>query len=300
MKISVIGMGKVGAATAFSLVIRAIPHELVLVARTKEKALGDALDLQHAAAMVRSMEVIAGDAADTKGSDIVILALSVPQGPITDRLELAEPNGRLLREVVPELASLSPKAVFLVLTNPVDVCTYVTLRASGLPSGQVMGSGTLIDTARLRSLIAREAGISAEDIRAYVLGEHGDSQFPAMSVASVGGLRLDRGGKAMDSLVDEARHGGQLVTKRKGYTNYAVALSATLICEAIAEDARTILPVSTLIDGFQGVKDVCLSLPCVVGSGGILKVLSVDLDAEEREQFRKSAALVKEALERVG
>lgn len=300
MKISVIGMGKVGAATAFSLVIRAIPHELVLVARTKEKALGDALDLQHAAAMVRSMEVIAGDAADTAGSDIVILALSVPQGPITDRLELAEPNGRLLREVVPELASLSPKAVFLVLTNPVDVCTYVTLRASGLPSGQVMGSGTLIDTARLRSLIAREAGISAEDIRAYVLGEHGDSQFPAMSVASVGGLRLDRGGKAMDSLVDEARHGGQRVTKEKGHTNYAVTLSATLICEAIAQDARTVLPVSTLIDGFQGVRDVCLSLPCVVGSGGILRVLSVDLDAEECEQFRRSASIVQEALKRVG
>jgi L-lactate dehydrogenase len=298
MKISVIGMGKVGAATAFSLVIRAIPHELVLVARTKEKALGDALDLQHAAAMVRSMEVIAGDAADTAGSDIVILSLSVPQGPITDRLELAEPNGRLLREVVPELASLSPKAVFLVLTNPVDVCTYVTLRASGLPSGQVMGSGTLIDTARLRSLVARETGISARDIRAYVLGEHGESQFPAMSVASVGGLRLD--GMAMDSLVDEARHGGQRVTKQKGYTNYAVALSATLICEAIAEDARTILPVSTLIDGFQGVKDVCLSLPCVVGSGGILRVLSVDLDAGECEQFRRSASIVREALERVG
>jgi L-lactate dehydrogenase len=300
MKISVIGMGKVGAAAAFSLVIRAIPHELVLVARTKEKALGDALDLQHAAAMVRSMDVIAGDAADTAGSDIVILSLSVPQGPITDRLELAEPNGRLLREVVPELASLSPKAVFLVLTNPVDVCTYVTLRASGLPSGQVMGSGTLIDTARLRSLVARETGISARDIRAYVLGEHGDSQFPAMSVASVGGLRLDRGGKAMDSLVDEARHGGQRVTKQKGYTNYAVALSATLICEAIAEDARTILPVSTLIDGFQGVRDVCLSLPCVVGSGGIQRVLSVDLDAEECEQFRRSASIVREALERVG
>lgn len=244
--------------------------------------------------------MIAGDAADTAGSDIVILALSVPQGPITDRLELAEPNGRLLREVVPELASLSPKAVFLVLTNPVDVCTYVTLRASGLPSGQVMGSGTLIDTARLRSLVARETGISARDIRAYVLGEHGESQFPAMLVASVGGLRLDRGGKAMDSLVDEARHGGQRVTKQKGYTNYAVALSATLICEAIAEDARTVLPVSTLIDGFQGVKDVCLSLPCVVGSGGILRVLSVDLDAEECEQFRKSASTVREALERVG
>lgn len=300
MKISVVGMGKVGTATAFSLVSRAVPHELVLVGRSKDKALGDALDLQHAAAMVRSMEVISGDAADTAGSDIIILSVSVPQKIVADRMELAEPNARLLREVVPPLAEGSPNAVFVVLSNPVDVCTYVTLKASGLPAGQVLGSGTLIDTARLRSLLSRETGINARDIRAYVLGEHGESQFPALSVASAGGLRLNRQSMPMDPLVDEAREGGQRVSKEKGFTNFAVAQAATLICEAIAEDSRTVLPVSTLIEGFQGVRDVCLSLPCVVGSGGIQRVLSVDLDAREAEQFRRSSEVVRRVLDRVG
>ena len=301
MKISVVGLGKVGTAVAFSLVIRAVPHELVLVGRTRQKSLGDALDLQHASAFVRSMRVVAGEVEDTRGSDIVVIAASVPQvGVVTDRLEQAKPNARLLRELIPPLAALSPRGVFLVLTNPVDICTHVALRASGLAPGQVMGSGTLIDTARLRSLLARDTAINALDIRAYVLGEHGDSQFPALSVASVGGLRLDRGDAALDAAVDEARAGGYQVAREKGFTNYAVALSATLICEAITEDARTVLPVSTLIDGFQGVNDVCLSLPCVVGRGGIHRVLSVDLNDREAEQFRRSAAVVRGVLDRIG
>ena len=299
MKISVVGMGRVGTATAFALVTRAVAHELVLVGRTKEKTLGDAHDLLHAAALVRPMRVIAGDAADTAGSDIMILAVSQATGNLADRLEHAETNARLLREVVPPLAEASPKAVFVVLTNPVDVCTYVTLRASGLPWRQVLGSGTLIDTARLRALLSREAGINALDIRAYILGEHGESQFPALSVASVGGLRLHRKDEAMRAIVEEARSGGHQVARAKGFTNFAVALSATLICEAIATDARTVLPVSTLIDGFQGVRDVCLSLPCVVGRGGVSRVLSVDLDDEEAAAFRRCASVVREVLDRV-
>lgn len=301
MKISVVGMGRVGTAVAFALVVRAIPHELVLVGRTRAKSLGDALDLEHAAALVRPIKVVAGEVGDTAGSDIIILTASAPiEGPVTDRLAQAGPNARLFREMVPPLAALSPRAVLIVLTNPVDVCTYVALRASGLPPGQVLGSGTLIDTARLRSLLSRETGINGLDIRAYVLGEHGDSQFPALSVASVGGLRLDRRDAAMDQLVEEARAGGYRVAREKGYTNYAVALSATLICEAITDDARTVLPVSTLIEGFQGVHDVCLSLPCVVGRGGIRRVLSVDLDAEEAGRFRRSAAVVRTVLDQVG
>jgi L-lactate dehydrogenase len=274
MKISVVGVGRVGTATAFSLVARAVPHELVLVGRTKDRTIGDAHDLQHAAAFVRPMRVVAGDVADTAGSDVVILAANAASGTFSDRTELAGPNARLLREIVPPLASASPRAVFVVLTNPVDVCTYVTLRSSGLPPGQVLGSGTLIDTARLRA-------------------------HPALSVASVGGLSLDRKDEAMRAIVEEARNDGHRVVRAKGYTNYAVALSATMICEAIGEDARTILPVSALIDGYKGVSDVCLSLPCVVGRGGVLRVLPVDLDDEEVDQFRRSASVVRGVLDRL-
>ena len=301
MKISVVGMGRVGAATAFSLVVRGVPHELVLVGRSRDRTLGDAGDLLHAAAFVRPMTGRGRRGRghpgqrhrDPVGERRLRRGHRRPDGP--GRLRMRDCSARSS----PPLVERSPRAVFVVLTNPVDVCTYVTLLASKLPPGQVLGSGTLIDTARLRSLLAREAAINAMDIRAYILGEHGETQFPALSVASVGGLRLDRKDEAMKAIVEETRSGGHEVARAKGYTNYAVALSATLICQAIDDDARTILPVSTLIDGYKGVRDVCLSLPCVVGRGGVLRVMSVDLDDEETAQFRRSARVVREALDRV-
>ena len=178
MKISVVGMGHVGGALAFALVLRAIPHELVIVGRSRDKVLGDANDLMHAAALVRPMRVRAGEVADTVRSDIIFLAASASKDSHGDRLAGAEVNARLFREIVPPLAEASPDAVFIVLSNPVDICTYVALQASGFPPGRVLGTGTLIDTARFRSLLSREIGINAIDIRAYILGEHGGDPVP--------------------------------------------------------------------------------------------------------------------------
>ncbi|WP_435016597.1 lactate/malate family dehydrogenase [Tundrisphaera sp. TA3] len=300
MKISVVGMGHVGGALAFALVLRAVPHELVVVGRTRDKVLGDANDLMHAAALVRPMRVRAGELADTAGSDIIFLAASAAKDAHGDRLDAAEVNARLFRELVPPLAQASPEAVIVVLSNPVDICTYVALKASGFPPGRVLGTGTLIDTARFRSLLSREIGINAIDIRAYILGEHGETQFPALSVASAGGMRLRTEDVDARALADKARGGGHQVAREKGYTNYAVALSATLIGQAIAEDARTVLPVSTLVDGFLGVKDVCLSLPCVIGRRGVDRILPVTLDADEVERFRASASVLRKVLDEIG
>lgn len=300
MKISVVGMGRVGGALAFALVVRAIPHELVVVGRSREKVLGDARDLLHAAALVRPMKVLAGEVADTADSDIILLAASASGAGQGDRLALADDNARLFREIVPPLARASPNAVIVVLSNPVDICTYVALRASGFPPGRVLGTGTLIDTARFRALLSRDIGINTQDIRAYILGEHGESQFPALSVASVGGMRLKSEGVDVRALAEQARCGGHEVAREKGYTNYAVALSATLICQAIADDARTVLPVSTLVAGFLGVRDVCLSLPCVVGRDGVERILPVDLDEDEAGRLRRSASVLRATLDRVG
>jgi len=301
LKISVFGMGRVGGATAFALVTRSVAHELVLIGRTKGKTEGDADDLLHAAALVRPILVRAGELTDAAGSDVILIAASeADDDPSGDRLTQAGPNAKMLREVVPGLAEASPDAVFVVMSNPVDICTYVTLKASGLAPGRVLGTGTLIDTARLRALLSRETGVNAQDIRAYVLGEHGESQFPALSVASVGGVRLDADDPRVKAAVEEARRGGHDVAQSKGYTNYAVALSATAICEAIAEDARTVLPVSTLVDGYKGVHDVCLSLPCVIGRGGVDRVLQVDLNDQESDQFRHSARVLRDVLDRIG
>ncbi|MDG3004656.1 lactate/malate family dehydrogenase [Paludisphaera mucosa] len=300
MKISVVGMGRVGGATAFALVARGIPHELVLVGRTKERTVGDAFDLLHASALVRPMRVVAGDAADTAASDVVILAVSAAADDVAGgRAAHAEANARLLREIVPPLAEASPSAVFLVMTNPVDVCTYVTLKASGLPPGRVLGTGTLLDTMRFRSLLSRETGINAQDVRAYILGEHGETQFPALSVASAGGVRFEPRDSTVRAFAEEARQGGHLVARSKGYTNYAVALAATSICEAVADDARTVLPVSTLVDGYKGLGDVCLSLPCVVGRQGVERILAIDLDDDETALLHQSAAAIRAGIDRV-
>jgi L-lactate dehydrogenase len=300
MKISVVGMGRVGGATAFALVARGIPHELVLVGRTKERATGDAFDLLHASALVRPMRVRPGDAADTAGSDLVIVTASAAaDDPAKGRGANALANARMLREIVPALAEASPSAVFVVVTNPVDVCTYVALKASGLPPGRVIGTGTLVDTMRFRTLLSREAGINPQDVRAYVLGEHGETQFPALSVASAGGVRFEPRDATVRAFAEEARRGGHEVARSKGFTNFAVALAAASIAEAVADDARTVLPVSTLVDGYKGVADVCLSLPCVVGRRGVERVLAIDLDDDETALLHQSAAAIREQIDRV-
>lgn len=296
MKVSIIGMGRVGSATAFALVTRGVPTELVCVGRTPDTVAGDVSDLRHASAFVRPMRIVAGTAEDTARSDLVLIAVSAPGDFRRDRLDAAQPNADLLRQVVPPLAKASPKAVFVVMTNPVDVATYVTLRAARLSPRQVIGTGTLIDTGRFRQLLSEETGINALDLRAYILGEHGESQFPALSVASAGGVKFKGGDARVLELFQQARHGGWEVYERKGYTNYAVAMSAVLICEAVLNDAKSVMPVSTYVDGFHGVRDVCLSLPCVIGSTGVEQVLPVDLDDAETQQLRSSAAVLRKVL----
>lgn len=299
MKISIVGLGRVGTATAFTLVTRGLARELVLVGRDRERAAGEAADLSHAAAFVRPIKVVAGAIEDAAGSDIVILTASArDQGG--GRLALAGENAAIFREVVPAIARAAPNSILLVVTNPVDVMTYIALRSSGFTWQRVIGTGTLIDTGRFRSILSEAWGINSLDLRAYILGEHGESQFPALSVASAGGVRFDEHDAFVQKSADLARNAGHEVFRRKGYTNFAIALATAMIVEAIATDSHSILPVSTLIDGYLGVKDVCLSVPCVVGREGVVRMLPVDLNSIESELFRRSAALLRGVIESIG
>ena len=304
MKISVVGVGRVGGALAFALVARGVCGELVLVGRDKESNRGEAYDLLHASAFIRPMTVTAGTAQESAGSDIVFICASADVEPKETRLELARPNAELLKKVIPPLAQASPGAVFVVLSNPVDVATYLTMKYGGLPRGRVMGTGTLLDTGRFRALLSQQTGINALDIRAYILGEHGESQFPALNVASAGGVKFGPGGIGGDAdvrrIFEQARRGGWQVVEHKGYTNYAVAMSGVLIAEAVAGDSRSVMPVSTYVEDFRGVSDVCLSLPCVIGRGGVERVLPVDLDEDEAFRLRASAAILRETLDGLG
>lgn len=299
MKISIVGLGRVGTATAFTLVTRGLARELVLVGRDRERAAGEAADLSHAAAFVRPIKVVAGEIEDVAGSDIVILTASArDQGG--GRLALAGENAAIFREIVPAIVRAAPNSILLVVTNPVDVMTYIALRSSGFTWQRVIGTGTLIDTGRFRSILSEAWGINSLDLRAYILGEHGESQFPALSVASAGGVRFDEHDAFVQKSAELARNAGHEVFRRKGYTNFAIALATAMIVEAIATDSHSILPVSTLIDGYLGVKDVCLSVPCVVGREGIVRMLPVDLNSIESELFRRSAALLRGVIDSIG
>lgn len=297
MKVSVIGTGHVGSTLAFVLTLKNLVKELVLVGRTRDSALGDVLDLRHGQLFVNTpAQVSAGTVADTAGSDIIAMCASVPTPrDMSSRLELAKGNVRLMHELMPELARLSPGCKVVMVSNPVDVLVHYALEFTELRPNQVVGTGTLVDSSRFRQLLAEELRIHSGDIRAYILGEHGDSQFPAMSCADAGGEPLDPT-PARYALAERASRAGFEVFKHKGRTNYAVALAAAEIIECIITDAKHTLPVSLQVDGFLGVSDVCLSLPAVIGGNGIERVLHPRLNGREQGEFLHSAEVVRRVI----
>jgi len=255
------------------------------------------MDLEHAQALASSpAQIHAGTTADTAGSDVVAICASVKMQPGTsDRLSLGPRNVALLASIVPALAAASPQAVFLVVSNPVDVLTYYTLKFSAFPPSRVIGTGTLVDSARFRRLLSSEVGIHPDDLRAYILGEHGDTQFPAMSLATAGGEQIEDTPHRRE-LFKKTVAAGFEVFRRKGHTNWAIATAAASIVETVAHDQKHTLPLSVFVDGFQGVHDICLSLPVVVGRTGVERVLHPDLSVPEIAQFRTSAAVVRDAI----
>jgi L-lactate dehydrogenase len=300
MKISIVGLGRVGTAIAFAVVMRRLADELVLVSRDLSAAQGHAADLAHASSFVKHADVRAGLPADTAASDIVVVCASAASNQTLNRLDEAQPNIALYRKLIPDLAARSPNAIFLIVTNPVDVMTYAAVKLSGLPPGRVFGSGTLIDTGRFRDLLARQMGIDTHDIRAYILGEHGDSQFAAASTASAGGAKLDLSQPELADCFDRTLRSGSEVVKLKGYTNFAIASAVAMILSTITENSRSVLPVSTLLDGYAGISDVCLSVPAVVGRGGVISLINLDLTTAERASLKRSADVVRETIKTAG
>ncbi len=294
MKTTIVGMGNVGATLAHTLCTQGTTDELVLFNRTYDIAQGHALDLAHANAFLpHRINVAAGNIQDTKNSDVVIITASAPRTPdILDRRDLAAPNIKLIDQILPPLVEQSPAAIYIFITNPVDAITYHALQITDLDPSKVIGTGTIIDSARWRDLLSKELQIHPEDLRAYILGEHGSSQFPAFSIAVAGGQRIDQSTR-LEQLFNQGMNSANEIISKKGYTNFAIASATALILEAIYNNTYRTIPVSVLIDGYLGIENTCLSIPAIIGRQGVVRQLYPSLNEDEQQKFIKCAQAVK-------
>lgn len=302
-KITIIGAGNVGATIAYTFAVAGTCSEVVLIDINKEKAKGEAMDIRQGVSFSHNVEVIDGTYDDAAGSDIIVVTLGLARKPGQTRLDLAQANVNIIKSVMPQLAKTCPDSIYVVVSNPVDIITYTILKCTDLSPTQVIGSGTALDTSRLRSIIADHVGLSPNSIHAYVFGEHGDSSFIPWSIMNIAGVPVDEycsdqdhADLDEDEIIEEVRKAGAEVIKRKGATFYAIAMSVNKICDTVLRDAKNILTVSTLIKDRYGIDDVCLSLPAVIGANGIEKEVAPTLTDDELKKLQASADSLKSVL----
>ena len=302
VRVAVVGVGNVGATFAYALLLSGLASEIVLIDANRAKAEGEAMDLNHTVPFTHSTRVWAGDYPDCSGASVTVFAAGVGQKPGETRFDLIRKNSAIWREIVPAVVKHNPDGILLIATNPVDVLTYAAWKLSGLPPERVIGSGTILDTARFRYLLSQHFGVDARSIHAHIIGEHGDSEVPVWSLANIAGMRLpdfckaqmlasDRA--AMEEIFLQTRDAAYRIIERKGATYYAVAAGLMRITEAILRNQSTVLSVSSLIDDYYGISDVCFSLPTVVDSGGVENILRLELAPDEIEKLRHSAGMLK-------
>ncbi|SKA78564.1 L-lactate dehydrogenase [Clostridium sp. USBA 49] len=304
-KISIIGSGFVGSTTAFALMMSGTASEIVIVDINKDKAEGEAMDLSHGVSFVKPVDIKAGDYKDTKDSDIVIITAGAAQKIGETRLDLVGRNLSIFKSIVPEVVKYSPNSILLVVSNPVDILTYITYKLSGFPKERVIGSGTVLDTSRLKYILSENSGIDARNIHTYIIGEHGDSEIATWSLTNIAGMSMDEfcknickkcGGERKEDIHKSVKNAAYEIIEKKGATYYAVALAIRRIVEAIIRDENSILTVSTLLKGEYGIDDIYLGIPSIVGLSGVKKVLEVPLNKEELNKLKYSAKTLKELL----
>lgn len=304
----IIGAGQVGMACAYSMLIQNTLDEMIIVDVNREKLEGEVMDLLHGLPFVEPSVVRSGTLKDGADADIVIITAGAKQRPGETRLDLVNRNVELFRGLIAEVVECCPKAILLIVTNPVDIMTYVTWRLSGLPSSTVIGSGTVLDTARFRYLLAQKLQLDPRSLHAYIIGEHGDSEVPVWSKVNISGMPLcDRGledsslenKQQLEEVFQQVKNAAYEIIQRKGATSYAIGLGVTQIVQAILRNQNRVLTVSSLIDGIYGITDVCLSLPAVVNRQGVSKVLNFALTPQEEQQLLHSSQVLHEIIEKL-
>ncbi len=301
VRIGIVGAGHVGATTAYALLLSGVAAELVLIDEDRRRANGEAMDLNHAAPFAHPTRIWAGDYADLHGALVTIVAAGVGQRPGETRLDLLHRNAHVFRDVVPQIVASNPDGLLLIATNPVDVLSYFAWKLSGRPAHQVIGSGTILDTARFRHLLGQHYGVDPTSVHGYIIGEHGDSELPVWSLTNIAGVDLrtyvaSRGetydDSAMQRIFEQTRDAAYAIVQGKGATYYAVAAGLVQIVESIVRNQHTVLSVSNLVDDAYGLADVYLSLPAVIGRHGVESVVRLPLTDGEAARLRQSAAVL--------
>lgn len=304
-RVAVVGTGNVGATFAYALLLSGLAAEIVLIDANHTKAEGEAMDLNHTVPFTHPTRVWAGTYADCAGATVTVISAGAAQKPGETRLDLVKKNTAIFRQIVPEVARNNPEGIIIIATNPVDVLTYVTWKLSGLPAQQVMGSGTILDTARFRYMLSQHFDVDPRSVHANIIGEHGDSEVPVWSLANIAGMRLEDYCKAqglsldqsaMDNIFAQTRDAAYHIIQRKGSTYYAVAAGLMRLVEAILRDQSTVLSASSLISNYYDIEDVCLSLPTVIDRRGIERVLRLELRNDEIEALRHSSQILKSTI----
>ncbi len=300
----IIGVGQVGLACAYSLLIQDCFDELVLQDLAQDKTEGEVMDFLSGMPFLPPTELKVGTVADEgRNADLVIITAGAAQKPGESRLNLVEKNVSIFKSILADVVKYCPDAILLIVSNPVDIMTYVTLKISGFPSSRVIGSGTVLDTARFRTLLARKLDIDARSVHAYIVGEHGDSELPVWSTANVAGAKLVPNGwenlasdeqNQLNTIFEQVKNAAYEIIKRKGYTSYGIGLAVTDIVKAILRSQERVLTVSSLVEGLYGINNVCLGLPTVVNEKGILKTVNLPLSEGEEKQLRDSAQVLTE------
>ncbi|MBQ1556596.1 MAG: L-lactate dehydrogenase [Aeriscardovia sp.] len=310
-KLAIIGAGAVGSTLAFAAAQKGVADSIVLEDIDLKRAKAEAADIQHGLAFLPKVHLDASDDVEIcRGADVVVVTAGAHQKPGQTRLDLAKSTVSMMKSIVPPLVKVAPDAIYLLITNPVDIITYATLKLSGLDEGQVFGSGTNLDSARLRFLLSKQTGVDVKDIHAYIAGEHGDSEVALWSSATIGGVPLldwtplhgfePLTEEVRSKIHQDTKNAAYSVIEGKGVTNYAIAMSAVTILEAIFKDEDRVLPVSSLLKDFHGISGVCMSVPSIVNRNGVVAQLPTPVNASEKAGLESSASVLRDYISQLG
>jgi L-lactate dehydrogenase len=308
MKAAIVGCGFVGSASAFALMESGLFSEIVLIDADRNKAEGEALDISHGLPFAKPMQLYAGDYDDISDASIIIVTAGAGQKPGETRLDLVHKNVGIFKSIIPEIAKKNKDAILLIVANPVDILTYAALKLSSYPGNRVFGSGTVLDTARLKYLLGEHLGVDSRSVHAFIVGEHGDSEIVAWSSANVSGIPLHnfcemRGyfdhDSSMERIAEDVKNSAYKIIEKKRATYYGIAMSVRRICEAIVRDEKSILPISCMQKGDNGISDIAISMPAIVGRNGVEGNVPIRLNDKEKADLKKSADTLKGVIDEV-